>query len=41
MSFQEKEVDFCQKKHIDYDQIEQIFYNNINYEKYKVVLKIT
>ena len=40
MLFKEKKEDFCQKKHIDYDQIEQIFYDNIYFEKSDVVLKI-
>ncbi len=40
MSFQEKEIVFCQKNHIDYDQIEQIFYYNIYFEISDVVLKI-
>ncbi len=40
MSFQEKEIDFCQKNHIDYDQIDQIFYENIYFEISDVVLKI-
>ena len=40
MLFKEKKIDFCQKNHIYYDQIEQIFYDNIYFDKSDVVLKI-
>ena len=40
MSFKEKNEDFCEKKHIDYDRMEQIFYYNIYFEDSSFVLKI-
>ncbi len=40
MKFRKKEVDFGQKNHIDYDKSEQIFYDNLYFDKSDFVLKI-